>query len=484
MKDLILFFVCFIFVTTAKSQFYDITEPMKLGGAVNSAAEETIPVFSSDSSFLYFVRTYDSQNTGGENDQDIWFSIRDERGVYSTAKLLKDLNNKFNNAVLGVSNDGNRLYVLNAYEGKRDQDKGISVSEKKGSGWSTPEKINIPGLSIDGDFYGFHVSGDERVILISYEGPNTVGKEDLYVSVKEGSTWSAPIHMGNVINTEGYEISPFLSPGNDTLYFSSNGHGGFGDADIFYSVKKGSWSDWTKPENLGSRVNSPKFDAYFILSDEKLYWSSNRESERSNIYYASIIPPPNFDIACETIDVSVFEGNDGTASVNIKSGVAPYSYEWSTGSNEQKISGLLAGKYEVKVTDAYGRSESCSFEIAQPEKPVLKPIEDIIYFDLNSSYLNAESIQVLDDLIQRLQERPELNVFVESHCDIRADSDYNIWLSERRMTRTITYLESNGVAANRISGDYKGKKTPLIDCQDKCTEEEHRINRRTTLTTM
>ena len=71
--------------------------------------------------------------------------------------------------------------------------------------------------------------------------------------------------MGNKINSNKYDISPFLSNGQDTLFFSSNGFGGEGDADIFFSVRQDdSWTNWSTPQNLGNKINTPKFDAYFV----------------------------------------------------------------------------------------------------------------------------------------------------------------------------------------------------------------------------
>ena len=275
MKEQLLLGVFVLISAISNAQFWKVSDPIRLGGTVNTEAEESIPVFSKDSSILYFVRTYDDENKGDDLDQDIWQSVQESAGTYGECTRVKSLNNKFNNAVLGVNKDGTVMYVLNAYDGKKDLQKGLARSQKDGSGnWSKPEKVEIPGLDIEGDFYGFHVSEDEQVIIISYAGPNTLGEEDLYVSVKNGGSWGAPQHMGSRINSVGYEISPFLSKSKDTLYFSSTGHGGLGDADIFYSVKQGSWTEWGKPINLGEPINTPKFDAYFIHSESQAYWSS------------------------------------------------------------------------------------------------------------------------------------------------------------------------------------------------------------------
>jgi hypothetical protein len=370
------------------AQYWDVTDPKKLSGGVNSAAEENMPVFSKDSSQLYFVRTYDANNTDGEMDQDIWYSSRNSDGSFGEAKNLKALNNKFNNAVFGVSNDGNRLYLINAYEGKKDMEKGCAVSERKGDSWSNPTKVNIPNLKIMGDFYGFHVNGSEDVMIISHAGPGTLGKEDLYVSVKKGGAWSELQHMGNNINTSGFEISPFLTPGGDTLFFSSNGHGGEGDADIFFSVKQGSWTNWSKPVNLGPKINSPKFDAYFVTSGNDLYWSSNRDSERSNIYHARVMTPPAPSVACKGTNVSVFGGSDGKIVATVDGGVAPLSYSWSNGMTVQNPEGLKKGEYTLTVTDKLGQTATCTVTITEPAAP-----QDIAfkhYFDYNADKLTIE----------------------------------------------------------------------------------------------
>jgi DNA-directed RNA polymerase subunit F len=386
------------------SQFWDITEPTRLGGAINTTAEESIPVFSKDSSILYFTRTYDKANKGKELDQDIWFSKKESVDNYGEGQLAKSLNNKFNNAVVGINKDGTAMYTLNSYDGKKDLEKGISVTRKSGDKWSAPEKVNIPSLDIEGDFYGFHVSEDETVMIISYAGPGTIGQEDLYVSVKENGSWTTPKHMGSTINTTGFEISPFLSKSKDTLFFSSNGLGGEGDADIFYTVKQGSWTNWSTPKNLGPKINSPKFDAYFIHSGSQAYWSSNRESELSDIYMANIKTPPPLSLLCSGTDVTVYKGKDGKINSTPNGGVGPYSFKWSNGSTEEDPTGLEKGEYTVIVTDAIGQTVECVTPIGEPGPPMDVAMKH--YFDYNANKLtveNGELKQFVDAVEQQLK---------------------------------------------------------------------------------
>lgn len=371
---------------TATAQFWDITDVQKLPGSVNTdSGEESIPVFSKDSSILYFVRTYDVTSAGGEVDQDIWYSKRDKDGSYGDGQRLTTLNNKYNNAIIGINKTGNVLYLLNSYEGKKDMAKGIAISTQSGSGWSKPEEVVVPTLIIEGEYYSFFVDEAEKVMIISYAGPGTIGVEDLYVSTKNGSDWSTPMHMGNTINTTGFEISPFLSKTQDTLYFSSNGHGGLGDADIFYSVKQGSWTNWSTPVNLGNKINSPKFDAYFTHSGEQLYWSSNREGELSDIYTARVKTPPVVEVSCQGTDATIHKGSDGMVSATVSGGVPPFTYSWSEGTKKEDLTGVKKGEYTITVTDAIGQTANSTCMVGEPGPP-----QDIAmkhYFEYNGDKL-------------------------------------------------------------------------------------------------
>ena len=368
MKKILLLLTAF-YVGNTNAQFWKTSEAEKLSGAVNTEAEESIPVFSKDEQILYFVRTFDKANEGGFNDQDVWYSVKDAAGNYVDCKQLKSINNKLNNSVVGVNSDGTAMYLINAYGGKKDFVKGITVANGSGESWNNPTKIDVPGLDIEGDYYGFHVDEDEDVMIISYAGPNSLGEEDLYVSLKENGSWSTPVHIGNAINSTGFEISPFLSATHDTLFFSSNGFGGEGDADIFYAVKKGSWTEWSAPINVGPVINSPKFDAYFSHNGRQAYWSSNRDGEYSDIYRLEILYPP-LSISATGKDVSVYKGSDGSIDATIDGGVAPYSYLWSNGSTDEDPQNLVKGEYKVTATDARGQVATTTVIINEPPQEI------------------------------------------------------------------------------------------------------------------
>lgn len=451
----------------SNAQFWDYSTPTKLTGSVNEeVSEEGLPIFSSDSSILYFVRTFEASNAGDEFDQDIWRSYRQEDGSYSKSERVQELNNEFHNAVVGMSNDGNTLFLLNAYQGKKDQMKGISMATKKGNGWSTPSPINIPGLDVNGNFYQFHVNESEDVILISYMGENTLGEEDLYVCTKSGNEWTSPMHMGSVINSSGFELSPFLCPTQDTLFFSSNGFGGEGDADIFYSVKQGGWTSWSKPVNLGNRINSPKFDVHFTYSGKYAHWSSNRDSERSDIYMIEIYTPPVLVLSCVAKDITEFAAQNGSIDAIVEGGVKPFKYAWSNGSITEDLKSLGKGEYVLVVTDAIDQTATTMCFITEPAPPENKPIRlpEVRYPVNQWELLSNETINSPDSLefvYQLLKEYPDLILELSSHTDSRGADKTNQKLSENRARACYKYLvEQKGIDPRRIKPIGRGESMP------------------------
>ncbi len=103
-----------------------------------------------------------------------------------------------------------------------------------------------------------------------------------------------------------------------------------------------------------------------------------------------------------------------------------------------------------------------------------------VRFALNSSYLNENDEQLLNQLIGILQEVPGLRIKVSSHTDSRGTEKYNQWLSERRMNRTVDYIISKGISKDRILKEAFGETQLVNDCENRvpCSEEKHSQNRR------
>jgi WD40-like Beta Propeller Repeat len=281
---LLFLILCFGSLSAQEIEFKD---PILLPSQINSASEEIAPLLSNDGKKLYFVRAFDAMNKGGKRaGMDIWYSTCYESGKWLTASNKLQWNNSLNNSVIGIRKDNKVIYLLNSYSKKP----GIAFSVNQNGQWTNPEVIPISGVE-KLNLVGFHVNSAFNTLIISMVGNDSFGQEDLYVSLKnEQDQWSAPANLGSTINTEGYESAPFLSEDGKKLYFTSSGHQGLGEADIFVSERLyDNWEIWSRPKNLGNKINSNKFDSYFsIYGDSICFFSSNRASNFSDIYQSRI----------------------------------------------------------------------------------------------------------------------------------------------------------------------------------------------------
>ena len=271
----------------AQGQKLEFTDPEPLN-IINTYAEEVKPILTPDGQFIYFVRGFHEDNNGGQYaGMDIWRSQKDSLGNWqSPTNQIDSWNNKDNNAVIGIRKDGQVIYLLNSYF----RGKGVAFSKFIKGKWIKPELLPLKWLKSTG-FIDLYMHPDFDVLLISMKGEESDQGEDLFVSLKDNSgNWSDPISLGPTINTDGFEISPYLTKDKKRLFFSSNGHSGMGGADIFMSERLyEDWTVWTKPVNLGEKINSKGFDAYFSIgTDSTAYFSSNRDSSLADIYQAKI----------------------------------------------------------------------------------------------------------------------------------------------------------------------------------------------------
>lgn len=129
------------------------------------------------------------------------------------------------------------------------------------------DKVNLAGYKSSDPI----VSADGSVIYYSSNRPGGFGKMDLWYEFidEEGRTYGEPINMGPMFNTADDEVSPFFHASSSTLFFSSDGHPGFGGLDVLKASFNSSDSIWSIPINLGQPINSSVDDTYFLLDESQ-----------------------------------------------------------------------------------------------------------------------------------------------------------------------------------------------------------------------
>ncbi|HEY0029659.1 MAG TPA: OmpA family protein [Bacteroidia bacterium] len=144
-----------------------------------------------------------------------------------------------------------------------------------GSGINTEGNEGAPSLSADGQILFFVACAEDQNGTYA-GGRRGYGSCDIFYSEKSGEKWTKPYNLGSTVNTNKYETQPSFSADGKTLYFVSHRPGGIGDTDIYVSRLNPDGS-WGAPRNLGPRINTPgKEESVFIHPDGKtLYFGSN-----------------------------------------------------------------------------------------------------------------------------------------------------------------------------------------------------------------
>jgi len=247
-----------------------------LGKNINSIYSEHSPVISGDESILIFTSKR-KENTGGnimddgQYFEDIYISSFDGSQYRKAQKISENINTAGHEASIGLSFDGSKLFIY-----KDDgTDGNIYVSNRKGAEWMAPEKLPEP---INSKYRETHasMSFDQNEIFFTSDRKGGFGGLDIYrVRKLPNGNWSKAQNLGSKINTKYDEEGPYLHPDGTSLFFSSAGHGTMGGLDIFVSSvdKDGIWSS---PKNIGYPINTPDDDVYYIPSVDgrRAYYAS------------------------------------------------------------------------------------------------------------------------------------------------------------------------------------------------------------------
>ncbi len=200
------------------------------------------------------------------------------------------LNDDYNNFVCAVNPDGTEVLI----SGKYDQGEGLYRTSLINGMWTKPKKIHIDGYNNKSLYVCYHVSPDMKYLVIAMEDQATYGDMDIYVSFqKSDGSYTKPKNLGPIINTAGTEPSVFLSADGKTIYFSSDGHPGYGAYDMYMSRRlDNSWQKWSLPVNLGPKINSDDWDLYYTVpaNGEYAYYSSSKNSYGESDLYRIKLP--------------------------------------------------------------------------------------------------------------------------------------------------------------------------------------------------
>ena len=389
---------------------YSTNKPIKLNSNVNTSFSEYFPVLSLDDSLLLFTRRV--LNKDDIYDEDIYVSKKDSI-FWTEASSLGSINSSNNEGAVNLTSDKSTFVFTscNRREGYGRCD--IYFMNSDGEIFNAGPKINTKHWESQACF-----SPDNKYLYFVSDRPGGFGGKDIWMSELTANGFSSPVNLGSIINTKRDEMTPFIHFDNQTLYFASDGHVGFGNYDIYISRRKNIASMFEKPVNLGPSINSFKEEnCFFVSSDGKTaYYSTDRFDNQHDIYTVLI--------------------NDSIRPNNILS-------------IEREI--LSSNNSEIILNN--------------------------IQFETNSFTLINSSFSDIDELISNLKKYENLEIEIQGHTDNVGNYDYNLKLSELRAKSVYNYIvESDSLLVDRITFKGYGEDKPIDDNK---TDRGRAINRRT-----
>lgn len=495
-----------------------VTKPVRakvvnVGPPVNTQHSEHSPVINADESILIYTTVYPS-NVGCKGDpmcglEDIYISEKQGK-KWGKPKPIDEINTNNHDATIGLSPDGQKLFVYKNPPGSGD----IFSSELKGKEWTKPESMGKMINSKDWE-EAVSLSPDGKTIFFTSDRPGGKGLSDIYVArMDEKGEWGEPKNLEK-LNTPSWERTPFIHPNGVELFFSTNGRtdciGGF---DIYRSTLQ-SDGTWGEPENMGYPINTPDDDIYFVFSaDQKTgYYSSAKEGGygEKDIYKIIIEDEPEIVVIDEKDPEPVVVKN----ALTILKGVItdaktmqPVEASLQVVDNDKGqvvanfTSNSATGKYLVTLPSGknYGirvenpeylfKSVNVNIPVSDGYQEIIKDVEldkievgkaislNNIFYDYDKATLRPESKAELERLFGFMTDNPKLKVELGAHTDSDGSDTYNQDLSERRAQSVVDYLVERGIDRNKMIAKGYGEKEPVVPND---SPENKQKNRRTEL---
>lgn len=463
---------------------------------VNSPYKDYGPVITADESVMYFTsrRANNSSdelivNTEANYFEDVYVSYN-EMGKWSKAENLgSPINTELHDATIGLSVDGQKMFVY------RNMD--IFYAELKGEFW---EETKPASKIINSDYWESSIcfSPDEKTIYFVSNREGSFGGKDIFMTTFNASKgeWNHAKNIGPTINTEYDEDFVFIHPDGKTMYFSSKGHENMGGHDIFKSVLEA--GVWSQPENLGYPINTPGDDISFVLSanGDRGYFASDRlggfgdwdvlmvtfmknkkESELVLLKGSILDQKTGAPIEAE-ITVTDNEKNEIVGEYRSNKKTGKFLLALPAGKNyglaiEKDDYLFHSENFIVKSGDQYKEfvTEVNLQKITEGSSTILNNI----FFKTNSSNVADESLPELEKLAEMLMKKMTLEIELGGHTDNVGSESFNQNLSEKRAKGVYDTLIKLGVNANQLKYIGYGFSKPIASND---TEEGRSKNRR------
>jgi outer membrane protein OmpA-like peptidoglycan-associated protein len=476
--------------------------PKNLGKNVNTEYDDYWPMVTADDQILYTTKLIPVDNRFPINQknahEDFFYNIKEGEDWGKLRHMSKAINTKMNEGAPSISADGQWFYFTACQRPDGQGRCDIYKTQKIGQRWLKP--INLgPPVNTSAWESQPAVSADGRTLYFTADRKGGKGGMDIWVShLQNDATWTVPKNLGDTINTEGKEMSPFIHPDGRTLYFTSDTHIGFGDQDIFLSRMDDN-GHWSNPKNLGYPINTKENERGIALNNRGnlAYISAVREGKKDlDIYsfelYNEIRPIPSTYVSGVVYDsetkqklyaeFQLINLNTSKKQLENFSDKETGKYLITLPANTSYAfnvskKGYLFFSENFTLNQGYNIDKPYKMDIPlQPIKEGANVILKNVFFELDSYTLKPESKIELDKLVNFINQNQNIKIEIGGHTDNQGSIQHNQILSENRAKAVYNYLINNGIEKSFLSYKGYGQDKPIAENN---TEKGRALNRRT-----
>ncbi|HLU88754.1 MAG TPA: OmpA family protein [Cyclobacteriaceae bacterium] len=461
---------------------------------LNQFKLQYFPVLTADSKKILFTKR-DGLNS--YDHEDIYVSYQEGEEWSTPVPIDPAINTRYNEGTCTISADGNILIFTSCDAPDSFGSCDLYSSYKIDGKWQRPSNMGNMINSRSWDSQP-SLSADGSMLFFASNRRGGFGGNDIWFSYrKDDGSWAEASNLGEAVNTDRDEVSPFIYFNNELLFFASDGHMGFGGKDLFMSRLKD--GNFDVPENLGYPINDHQDQlALFITAQQDFaYYTENTYHEgqvdSSLIYRFNF--PREIDLGealvvteGKIVNSKTLEPIDARLSlVNLTNDSTLYEFrsDGQTGNfimiyPDKSFSGLYVEKpgFIPKIYNVEKDSlkDIKNMQIAlNPVAPGEQFIFENIFFDFDKWDLKPESLSSLKRLKNFLEENPEISLLISGHTDNVGAQSYNENLSLKRAESVKNNLEAQGIASERLETRGMGDQQPLAPND---SEENRALNRR------
>jgi len=480
---------------------YNTVDLMQPNGR-NSKTEEYWPVTSADKKVLIFNRMVKNQKQG---QQEYFLTEGYDTVRWDISKPLTDMNVIDNQGIQKITDSLKIMFftACNREDGFGDCD--IYFIKFENGKWSSPVNAGKP---LNSEFWEAFpsFSADNRFLYFSSDRTGGVGKKDIWKAELLGFSdeglprWKEPVNLGNIINTNGNEISPVLHPKKQHIYFISDTHAGMGGFDLF-EAEIDLAGNVRNLQNLGYPINTINDDPGLNISSiaGSAYFTSSRISDKGLEIFAfnldsGLVTTPVSYVKIKVTDLITKLSKPANVKVENQSVKSDRVKTQQTNEKGETMFCLqLNRNYVLSISEPgylfYSTNlkpvEKNSIDRPEVMEIRLQPIEigaEVqlynIYYETDSFRILPQSEPELQNLVTFLKNNGQLKIEIQGHTDSSGSAQANQVLSERRAKSVVDYLTGKGIQANRLKWAGYGDKVPIATNE---TPEGRTLNRRTTI---